>query len=346
MLKIGFVNFTPLKYDVETPYNEPLGGSESSMCYLAEHLAKLGHQVILFRKNKEEFQKRKVKHLEVNKIVTTPLDVLIIQNTPYFGLEIRERIDKNTKLILWSQHASNQPAVSCLKDKKYQEAFDKIVLLSDWQIEDYINNFNIDHQKIIKLKNAISPAFENLDVTKKRPWSYAYTSTPFRGLVLLPEIFTMIKKVRKDATLDLFSSMKVYQSDDGDYEEIFKDLKRVKDTNLVGSLSQTKLAEKLAKISYLIYPNIFKETACISVMEAMAAGCQVITSNLGALSETSAGFARLIDIDGDAQRYKNKFVESSIQEIEKENIKKQVEYMNRYMNWKVRSKEWEMFLSK
>lgn len=35
-MQIGFINFTPLVYDVDTPYKNPLGGLESGMCYLAD----------------------------------------------------------------------------------------------------------------------------------------------------------------------------------------------------------------------------------------------------------------------------------------------------------------------
>jgi len=44
-MNIAFVNFHTLIFDTDTPYQKPLGGSESAMCYLAEHLAKLGHKV-------------------------------------------------------------------------------------------------------------------------------------------------------------------------------------------------------------------------------------------------------------------------------------------------------------
>ena len=52
----------------------------------------------------------------------------------------------------------------------------------------------------------------------------------------------------------------------------------------------------------LFYPNTYPETCCTSILEAMACRCNVITSDLGVLRETSNGFGYifnpLIDVLG------------------------------------------------
>ena len=77
------------------------------------------------------------------------------------------------------------------------------------------------------------------------------------------------------------------------YSALYQKAKETPQINYIGSLPQLQLAAALRKCSIFAYPNIFPETSCISVMEAMAAGLFVITSELGALPETCLNMAKI-----------------------------------------------------
>ncbi|MFN4271157.1 MAG: glycosyltransferase family 4 protein, partial [Thermosynechococcus sp.] len=212
-----------------------------------------------------------------------------------------------TPLLLWTQHAANQPGVQSLHSSAHQEVYQRIVLISQWQQQQYIEAFKIPAEKTAVLRNAIAPCFENLFAptesilkAKAQPLALAYTSTPFRGLNLLLDLMPSLQVSHPSVRLNVYSSMKVYQVSDSEdqqqYGNLYQRCHDLANVNYVGSLPQPELAQALKSTAIWAYPNTFAETSCIAAMEAMASGCYIITSELGALPETTAGFAALIPL--------------------------------------------------
>ena len=136
----------------------------------------------------------------------------------------------------------------------------------------------------------------------------------------------------------------------------------------VGSLTQPELARELPSVNILAYPNTFAETSCISVMEALASGCFVVTSNWAALPETTAGFASLISLFQSntsnsiapfssisaRESYAQEFLAAILEVREvltgahpqetKQFLRKQVDNINKYCTGRVRALEWEGWL--
>jgi predicted O-linked N-acetylglucosamine transferase (SPINDLY family) len=371
-MRIAFVDFIPYSYTIESAYQEPLGGSQSALCYLAEVLARYGHEIFLFTTSEIVTQSRGVVCMPL-KVISAPLihslqlDVLVLLNVAAQGPQIRELLQPQTRLAFWTGHAHNQPGVQSLSDLENQAAFDYIVVVSDWQRDCYIQAFGISPQKLKVLKNAISPSFNSMFATNKpiigaksSPPVLAYTSTPFRGLELLLEIFPRIRQAVPGTRLKIFSSMQVYQvsPEQDQYQHLYQQLQQIEGVEYIGSLTQSKLAGELQSITALAYPNSFPETSCIAVMEAMASGCLIITSDLGALSETTAGFADLVPVSEEDQdkieAYKAQFVETAVAALQKwlnqsavveQRLQAQVSYVNEQYTWEKRAEEWEEWLT-
>ena len=147
----------------------------------------------------------------------------------------------------------------------------------------------------------------------------------------------------------------VYVVSPGDdkYQHIFARCRATDSVEYVGAVDQPSLARALAETTCLAYPNTFAETACIAVMEAMAAGCVVVTSDLGALPETTAGFARLVEPPARPAEHVRRFADAVLRELlerradadAEARLRAQVDYMNSVNTWEARAGEWARWLA-
>ncbi|MBW4475164.1 MAG: glycosyltransferase family 4 protein [Stenomitos rutilans HA7619-LM2] len=362
-MRIAFLDVVDYDYTPETVYYQPLGGSSSAICYLAEELVKQGQEVFLLNKTTTPgvfFGVTCLPFAEMSADLRRSLDVLVVVNVASHGRPIRAVLPEWTRLVLWSQHAHDQPAIQGLHRADECAAYDGFALVSEWQSGQYQRHFALDCQRIQVLRNGISPVFQR-DVGsasiairyKSHPPILAYTSTPFRGLDLLLDAFPAIRRAIPGAVLKVFSSMKVYNLPETDYGALYQQCRETEGVEYVGSIPQPALAEELKAVSILAYPNTFAETSCIAVMEAMASGCWVVTSDLGALPETTAGFARLIPTSDDRSAYQQHFIDAVIDTVRhrlanpnevEQRLEQQVSYVNQAYRWSVRAKEWMTWL--
>ncbi|MBD2125285.1 glycosyltransferase family 4 protein [Microcoleus sp. ZQ-A2] len=368
-MRIAFIDPITWEYNIASAYQMPMGGSESALCYLAEALAKQGHQVFLLNNTSVPGKSRGVICLPLNTVpqqILQSLDAVIVLKVAGQGTHIKPLIAENTRLILWTQHAHDQPSVQTLQNPVERDIYDGIALVSDWQRDRFHENFGINLTRIGVLRNAIAPSFcglfsDSIPILthKSKPPILAYTSTPFRGLDILLDVFPRIRSAVPGTRLKVFSSMKVYQvaeaEDESEYGSLYRRCQETAGVEYIGSLPQPELASELQSVMVFAYPNTFAETSCIAVMEAMASGCSIVTSDLGALPETTAGFARLIPLEDDWEFYKDCFVEETVQLLRQctatdttdieTHLRQQVEYVNCEYSWFVRAQQWVQWLS-
>jgi glycosyltransferase involved in cell wall biosynthesis len=316
MLNIAFLDMIGWDYDVSTPYRQPLGGSQSALAYLAAELARRGARVTLFCRTSAPGEVLGVSCVSIQTIAmewfAQPFDALIVLNGPADACaQLRPHLADATPLVLWTQHAADQPAMQPLRQPGVRAGWDAVVCVSDWHRTTMIAAYGLEPGRVVVLRNAIGPWFEGLFssgdalVLAKGAGPgpgpgpgpiLGYTSTPFRGLNVLLSVFPEVRAEFPSAELAVYSSMKVYQQDEpGDaFASLYQWCRAAPGVRYVGSLAQPRLAEELKGVAILAYPNTFAETSCIAVMEALAAGLFVVTADLGALPETTRGFAALV----------------------------------------------------
>jgi tetratricopeptide (TPR) repeat protein len=369
-VRIAFSDFHGLDFHARSVDLQPLGGSHSAASYLARALAERGDDVYLFSHTATTpVAFAGVKCLSWN---STPLSALGALQFDVFvcllgaggAMELRAALGPKAPLVLWTQHRVDQPSVQALHHAEVRGAFDGFVFVSNWQREEYLRLFQLDPARAHVLRNAVAPAFENLfpeDAPilpeKARPPVIAYTSTPYRGLDLLLEVFPALRAAVPGVRLRVFSSMKVYQipdeADQATYGELYQRCRETPGVEYAGSVPQPILARELRSVMALAYPNTFAETSCIAALEAMASGCAVVTTALGALPETTAGFARLVPFGQERPSYLSQFLEhltdvlraGMANDAQTETLlRRQVSSIRSNATWRIRAAQWHEWL--
>lgn len=176
----------------------------------------------------------------------------------------------------------------------------KIFCLTDWHIRYFLNGFPQFADRTVSF-------YYGIDHTRfvrkgKRKNSFIYSSYPNRGLLQLLRMWPRIKSEFPDATLDVFSDINgkwVNEVASAEMEAIRILLRRGLDgVNVRGWVSKQELADAWATADIWFYPATFKETFCLTALEAAASGTLAVTSFLAALEETVGD--RGILIPGDA----------------------------------------------
>ena len=273
-------------------------------------------------------------------------DINLILNSANYDLLEKDKIN-----VLWMHHYINQKEAKNLNSKEFINKLDWIVYNSNWNRDQHIKYFHIPQKKTVVIKNAIEKI--NFEEKPKNKISLIYHTTPWRGLVHLLKIFKDLDL--EGVELNVCSSTAIYGKKfdtalGKTYESLFQDCKNTKNVNYIGFLDNKKVIDLLKKTHIFSYPSIWPETSCISAIEAMAASCEIVTTNLGALYETCSPFGTFVNFDRNFDNLEKRYSEVLLNSIknywsdENQNILKlQRESINATYSWDIRSVEWKNF---
>jgi hypothetical protein len=115
----------------------------------------------------------------------------------------------------------------------------------------------------------------------------------------MPSIIRLIHKKHPDAKFKIFSSMSLYGPSNDPYIELYEELKTLPNVEYSCAVDQEELVKNYQESAFFIHPNIWEETFCVSMAEAMKCGCYPIITDIGALQEVAGeNFASVVPIDG------------------------------------------------
>jgi glycosyltransferase involved in cell wall biosynthesis len=266
---------------------------------------------------------------------------------------IRE-LDPNKKKILWLHDLPNDPESQHLADATLRKRFDKIVCVSDWQMQLYNLISAVPYSECIVIKNAIEP----IPIEKKEfdgTIRLIYHTTPHRGLEILVPVFEELCKMHDDIHLDVYSSFKIYgwEERDRQFQELFDRCKSNEKITYHGSVSNEEIREALVRSHIFAYPSIWPETSCLAAIEAFSAKNIVVCPNYAALPETSAGFAMMYPYTENKNHHAVQFahtLNNAINSVkENKNLETYLDFQKQYFDyfygWEKRKLEWQNLLT-
>ncbi len=115
-MRIVFIDFIRWDYVVDSAYRRPLGGSQSALCYLAEALAALGHEVYLLSNTLKPVLSRGVQCLPIRKMPPNffaTFDAAIVLNGPAAGLDVRGWLRPERNLFFGRNTPTISPRCRC-----------------------------------------------------------------------------------------------------------------------------------------------------------------------------------------------------------------------------------------
>jgi len=308
-----FCSGGPDAFDVETIYeSKGLTGSESFFFNTAKGLAELGHEVHVICDVTKEIQNAPTlggAHVyKLDTAMPQMVDAVFAWNEP--------------DLLRGASPNSLRICVQQLNDWNYCAAgYDSVVDIyafpSATHREFMIKEGNLDPLKTVVMPNSYNPEFyegaEERDLN-----SVAYCSSPDRGLHWLLEYWPHIRKQNPKATLSVYYTVQRWLDstrglwyDQGlrqwyeigfrarYIEECLKRLGRNGENGvfLVGPVSNKEMARRLMKTQVLAYTCDtvrWTEGYSVTIMDAIAAGCEAIISDVDAIGEVYKGAAQII----------------------------------------------------
>ena len=265
-------------------------------------------------------------------------------------------LHKDKVNILWQKNSWDQPNLKpWFENKSNHNKYDWYVFNSNWNFEQFTKRFDLPTEKCLVIKNGVDN-IEPISTTyrKKDPIKIIHHCTPWRGLSVLLGAMQLVKNPL--ISLDVYSSTEVYgksfyDHNDHYYHELYDQAKQLPNVNYIGYKSNEYIKKHLKDYRLFVYPSIWEETSCISLLEAMSAGLYCITTNFGALYETGSEFPMYVPYSNDYRSLAKKFAKSidiaalSLHESSiKDHLKMQKNFVNNFYNWKIKGKSWTRFL--
>jgi len=237
-------------------------------------------------------------------------------------------------------------------NRMHLEDYHKYIYISHWQLNKVSKNRGIPTEKVKVLLNAIEPMPLLPKPPIKEGIRFIHNLHPRKALHIIIPAFDKLTKKYNNVHLDVYGTNDLYgwSEDYGMYEELFQIIENNPQMTNRGTLQNDSMRSALSDYHVWVNPSDINESSCLSLMEAMNAGCVCLHSNNGALYETAANWTQMYQYVEDKKIHIDRLYNEMIKVVD--NIEELLyttigarEYTNRFYNWETRALDWTAFLT-
>jgi GR25 family glycosyltransferase involved in LPS biosynthesis/predicted O-methyltransferase YrrM len=296
-----------------------VGGSETWVIETARYINKLtDYEVIVFCNCKEEEIFEQVKYIQLSRYLQVISEIkiahcIISRFSEYIPASIEGHVE-NIHLILHDLQLSGNVIPIHPKIKN-------IFCLTEWHKTHFLETFpqftdithplhyGIDFTNFLNVKEQ-----NNTDYVEKIPYSFIYSSFPNRGLLVVLKMWPRIVERYNKATLHIFTDVNNEWANTN-YPDELKEIREILDlykgtdfypTSVInhGWVDKKTLAKFWKQSLIWLYPCKFKETFCLTALEAALTKTLAITNDLAALQDTVGDRGVIIPGDASSEEWK------------------------------------------
>lgn len=307
---------------------EGVGGSETHIIEMARHIQRQGtYQVVVFCKCPES------ETIDIKGNVGSKNKIYLEENfegveylslDSYYDFITQYYVDH----VIISRYSEYYPAtLLCKVENIYFVVHDlslsgniipldhklkAIFCLSEWHVEFFNQVFPSLKHLTTHMYYGINPLFKpGVKVPKK----FIYSSFPNRGLLELLNMWPKIYEKHPDASLHIYSDVAHKWSNQVEPEKMEEIRKLITKYNVINNgmnifyhswVDKKTLAESWSTSEYWFYPCTFKETFCLTALEAAITKTLAITPPLAALQNTVGDRGVIIDGDASSQEWQER----------------------------------------
>lgn len=201
-------------------------------------------------------------------------------------------LKSNKQIIIWMHNLVEQFAYvntgkqgiiqEYLNDLTFVKKVKYVIVVSQFAKKELLEKTLLDESQIFVIYNAIDPILNNPNRFKNiEKIKIIHTSSADRGFEIIAQ---SLKYIDHDFRLNIFNNIHPDKNEVNDfYKEIYKDSRLF----FYGDTPKKTIMDELSTSHIFLYPSIYKETFCLSQVEAISAGCLPIYREYGSLEEVS-----------------------------------------------------------